>query len=328
VTGSGVSALSLVCPRCRGPLAVSSHGAGCEACGARYTSDGRILRLTLGREGAPGYDPHFFDTLERVEGRHFWFVSRREVILDALRRAVPDLPDRALFDIGCGSGGLVEFLEAEGVTVRGACDAYLESLEIVRRRVRAPLVLVDEGRLPPLGPGQTALGLFDVLEHLDDDRGLLRFLHSTLAPGGVLVLTVPAHPFLFDDRDELAHHRRRYRRSELRDKLVEAGFEIRLLSHFMAALVLPLLVSRAFTGLLPRSWRRRRERQILEFRVVPVLNGLLKSLLAVERLVLRVGGLPFGSSLIAVATRPVHLSGREGPPMIGPAEDEERRAAE
>ena len=140
-----------------------------------------ILRLTLGREGAPGYDPHFFNTLERVEGRHFWFVARREVILDALRRAVPDLEHRGLFDIGCGSGGLLQYLAARGVTVAGACDAYLESLEIVRRRIAAPLVLVDEGRLPPLGPGQELLGLFDVLEHLDDDRGVLRFLRSALA---------------------------------------------------------------------------------------------------------------------------------------------------
>jgi SAM-dependent methyltransferase len=161
--------------------------------------------------------------------------------------------------------------------------------------------------------------LFDVLEHLDDDRGMLRFLHEILVPGGALVLTVPAHPFLFDDRDELAHHRRRYRRGELRRKLGEAGFEIRVLTHFMAALVPPLLLGRVITGLLPRSIRRRRERQALEFRVVPGVNGLLRAVLGLERAFLRVAPLPFGSSLIAIATRPGRLSGRDEPPMI--AED-------
>jgi SAM-dependent methyltransferase len=263
-----------------------------------------ILRLALGREGAPGYDPHFFDTLDRVEGRHFWFVARREVILDALRRAVPDLDRRGLFDIGCGSGGLLKYLGTRGVRVAGACDAYLESLEIVRRRMAVPLVLVDEGRLPPLGPGHEILALFDVLEHLDDDRGMLRFLHSVLAPGGVVVLTVPAHPFLFDDRDELAHHRRRYRRDELRRKLEEAGFSVSVLSHFMAPLVPALLALRAVSRLVPSSHRRSRERQALEFRVVPVLNALVRAVLAVERRVLRLGSLPFGSSIIAVAVRP------------------------
>ena len=295
----------LVCPRCRARLAVTEAGSTCGGCHRRYASETGILHLTVGREGAPGYDPHFFDTLERVEDRHFWFVSRRATILDALRREVPDLDRRGLFDIGCGSGGLLAYLARSGVKVTGACDAYLESLEIVRRRMTAmPLVLVDEGRWPPLGPGQGLLALFDVLEHLDDDRGMLRFLHSVLAPGGTLVLTVPAHPFLFDDRDALAQHRRRYRRPDLREKLEEAGFEVGVLTHFMAALVPPLLAGRGLTHLLPPSLRQRRGRHALEFRVVPVLNGLLGAVLSLERAVLRVASIPFGSSILAIARRP------------------------
>jgi SAM-dependent methyltransferase len=256
-----------------------------------------------------------------VERRHFWFVARREIVLDTLRRAVPDLDRRRLFDIGCGSGGLLEYLSGQGVAVAGACDAYAESLDLVRRRVAAPLVLVDEGRLPPLGPGHGLLTLFDVLEHLDDDRGMLRFLHSALAPGGFLVLTVPAHPFLFDERDELACHRRRYRRPELRDKLEETGFVVRRLTHFGASLVPPLVMLHALTRLVPESRRRGRERQELEFRVVPVLNELLRAALALERRLLRVSSLPFGSSIIAVATR------RENAP-VADVNDQGRDAGE
>jgi SAM-dependent methyltransferase len=295
--------LPLVCPRCRGSLASGANGAACAGCGTVYPVGRGVLHLTLGREGAPGYDPHYFKTLERVEGRHFWFIARREIVLDALRRAVPDLDRRRLFDIGCGSGGLLQFLGARGVTVVGACDAYSESLEIVRRRLAAPLVLVDEGRLPPLGPGHELLALFDVLEHVDDDRGMLSFLHSALAPAGVVVLTVPAHPILFDERDELACHRRRYRRGELREKLEAAGFEVRLLTHFMAPLVPVLLAMRVLNHLRPPSRRRSRERQDLEFRVVPIVNDVLRSLLALERRLLRLGSLPFGTSIVAVAAR-------------------------
>jgi SAM-dependent methyltransferase len=296
--------LALVCPRCREALAGGDDGAVCTGCGATYPADQGILRLTLGREGAPGYDPHYFNTLARIEARHFWFVARREIVLDALRRVVPDLAQRRVFDIGCGSGGLLEYLGARGVAVAGACDAYAESLDLVRRRVAAPLVLVDEGRLPPLGPGHDLLALFDVLEHVDDDRGMLHFLHSALAPGGVVVLTVPAHPVLFDERDELACHRRRYRRDEVRTKLEEAGFEVRMVTHFMAPLMPFLLGMRVLTRLVPESWRRSRERQELEFRVVPVVNDVLRAALAVERRLLRVASLPFGSSIIAVAARP------------------------
>src|SRR4029078_9351796 len=117
------------------------------------------------------------------------------------------------------------------IPLAGACDAYLESLRLVRRLVEAPLARVDAGRLPPLAAGQSLIGLFDVLEHIDDDEGTLLFLASVLEPGGYLALTVPANPFLFDEMDELAHHRRRYRRGDLGKKLEAAGFETVLLTH-------------------------------------------------------------------------------------------------
>jgi SAM-dependent methyltransferase len=262
----------------------------------------QVLDLRAGRQGEAGYDPHYFPTLAAVERDHFWFVTRREVVRDVLRDAVPDLARRALFDVGCGSGGLLEFLGASGVPLAGACDAYPESLALVRRRVAVPLLLVDEGRLPPFAPGYTLLSLFDVLEHIDDDLGTLRHLFEVLEPGGVLVLTVPAHPFLFDEMDTIAHHRRRYRRAELGDRLRTAGFRVLRLSHFMAPLV-PLVALRWLVGALPGR-RSARERRRVELAVWPVTNGVARAVLRLERPLVRAGLLPFGSSLIAVAARP------------------------
>jgi SAM-dependent methyltransferase len=298
----GLGGLALVCPSCRGPLRAGPAGAVCAGCGASFPVQDGILDLRAGRVGAPGYDPHYFPTLAAVERDHYWFRTRREVVRDVLGGAVPDLAARALFDIGCGSGGLLSFLGECGVPLAGACDVYPESLALVRRRVAAPLLLVDEGRFPPLGHGFTLLSLFDVLEHIDDDRGTLGRLYEILAPGGVLVLTVPAHPFLFDEMDEIAHHRRRYTRRELGDKLRGAGFEVLRLAHFMAPLV-PLVALRWLGRLSP--WRvSSHERRNAELSVVPVLNGLMRGLLRLERPLVRAGVLPFGSSLIAVAERP------------------------
>jgi SAM-dependent methyltransferase len=293
--------LSLVCPRCRGPLEAGPAAWLCPACGVSYPEKDGILHLVEGSAGPPGYDPHYFDTLPFVEQQHFWYVHRREVILEALRRRVPDLTSRALFDVGCGSGGLLAFLAKEGVPVAGACDAYLQGLAVARMRVAVPLVLVDEGRRPPLGPGQTLIGLFDVLEHLDDDAGVLRWLWSVLEPGGVLVLTVPAHPILFDEMDEIAQHRRRYRLVDLRDKLTAAGFDIGEVRHFMGLLVPLLLVLRPLGRLLPARSTTRRD---VELRVVPGVNLVMRLLLRLEAWTARVLPLPFGSSLIAVASRP------------------------
>jgi len=297
----GFCALRLVCPRCRERLAVASDAAACAACATGFPVVDGVLDLRAGRRGPAGYDPHHFRTLAAIEGEHFWFTTRREVVLAGLRDTVPDLAARALFDVGCGSGGLLQFLGASGVALAGACDAYPESLALVRTKVAVPLLLVDEGRLPPLAPGYTLLSLFDVLEHIDDDVGTLRFLHEVLAPGGVLVLTVPAHPFLFDEMDRIAHHRRRYRRAELGDKLLRAGFEIRRLSHFMAPLV-PLVALRWLLGALPGRGGAVERRQV-ELAVTPLVNGLARAVLRLERPLLRAGRVPFGSSLIAVAAR-------------------------
>jgi SAM-dependent methyltransferase len=293
----------LVCPRCRGALREEPSSLRCPSCPADYPWRDGIVDLRAGKKGVPGYDPHYFRTLADAEKRHFWFRARARLIRASLDWHVSDLDKRALFDIGCGSGGLLASLGASGVPLAGACDAYPESLELVRRRLAAPLVLVDDGPLPPLGPGHSLLGLFDVLEHMDDDQGVLEFLASVLEPGGVLVLTVPAHPFLFDEMDAIAHHRRRYRLSELRGKLSTAGFEIRMITHFMSALVPPLLLVRAL-GRLVSPVVGAHERRDVEFRTVPVFNGAMRAILALERLVLRAVPLPFGSSILALAARP------------------------
>lgn len=294
----------LLCPLCRGAIVSGTDGARCTACAAAFPERDGVLHLLGGSSGAAGYDPHFFETLEKVEDRHFWFLGRREVILSALRRAVPDLARRRLFDVGCGTGGLLLHFQRSGVVLAGACDVYPESLRVVRRRLQLPLVLVDLGRQPPLGPGHDLLGLFDVLEHVDDDVAMLRSLRGALDPGGVLVLTVPAHPSLFDEMDEIAFHRRRYTRRTLASALREAGFEVRLLSHFMAPLVPALFALRSVgRRLAPRGVHADRRRQA-EFRVVPGLNGALRAVLAVERLALGRLQLPFGSSIVAVASRP------------------------
>jgi len=259
------------------------------------------VRFATGGTSAPGFNPRSFELLSRVEDEQFWFVSRRAVILDGLRRCVPDLTERPLYDVGCGPGGLLAYLAAQGVPIAGACDAYVEGLVLAQRRLSVPFAHVDKDRPPPLAPGQKMLGMFDVLEHLDDDEGTLRWAAGVLEPGGILVATVPAHPFLFDEADVLAFHRRRYRRRELDERLRRAGFEVRLLTHFMAPLVPMLMLSRSVGRLLRgRSFATHRQS---ELGVVPVLNSVLRGVLALERRALRLVRPPFGTSLLAVAAR-------------------------
>ena len=300
---------AVVCPACQGALVAergkaAPTGSRCSRCQAFYAWTDGILQLCRGEVGAKGYDPHYFSTLPQVEETHFWFVHRREVILEALHAGVPDWRTRPLFDVGCGSGGLLAFLARAGIPLAGGCDAYPEALRLCRQRLDVPLVLLDEGSLPPLAPGHVLVGMFDVLEHLDDDVAVLRSLYSALTPGGVLVLTVPAHPWLYDEMDALAHHRRRYRRRELRQKLAAAGFEPLAVRHFMALLVPLLVAARALGRWLPGRSFDAASRRDAELGIVPLLNPLLLALLRLEGLLSRLFPLPFGSSLVAVARRP------------------------
>jgi 2-polyprenyl-3-methyl-5-hydroxy-6-metoxy-1,4-benzoquinol methylase len=303
VTALPVPAAVVACPRCAGSLLVGGEALVCASCGIRLEPREGIWTLGTGSVEA-GYDPHYFDGISEVEERHFWFVVRRATILDALRRHVPDLAQQRLFDIGCGTGGLVAYLAANGIAVEGACDSYVQGLRLARRRLaRAPLFLVAEDRLPPLAPGRDLVTLFDVLEHVDDDLGLLRHLADALRPGGTLALTVPAHPFLYDEADRLAKHRRRYRRAELRQKLEAAGLRVVRLTHFMASLVPAMTAARALGRVAARWAGPADARREAELRVVPGLNGLLRGILEIERAWLRRGSFPFGTSLLAIARR-------------------------
>jgi SAM-dependent methyltransferase len=207
---------------------------------------------------------------------------------------------------------LIAWLQNHGVAISGACDSYPQALQLVRRKLAVPLALVDEGRHAPLAPVHSLIGLFDVLEHLDDDEGALGNLFQALAPDGVLVLTVPAHPFLFDEADEIAGHRRRYRRGELREKLARAGFRVARLTHFMAPLAGMLAPMRFLLRLTARRLSPLARRD-LELKPVPIVNDILLAVMRLERLILRWVALPFGTSLIALAVRP-QVSG--APPTI------------
>ena len=179
---------------------------------------------------------------------------------------------------------------------------YPESLALVRQRVTLPLVLVDEGRFPPLAPGYSLLSLFDVLEHIDDDEGTLVHLREVLEPGGILVLTVPAHPFLFDEMDEIAHHRRRYTPRGARGQAPRGRLRVLHLHSWPRSCRWCRCAGRLRALGGRKSAMKRRK---AELSVTPGLNGLMRALLRLERPLGARGRLPFGTSLVAVAARPL-----------------------
>jgi SAM-dependent methyltransferase len=258
---------------------------------------------------SPGYAPFFFERLLEVEDRHFWFRARNRVIRALVSRVLHDAPaPPRVLEIGCGNGNVLRTLTALDRPTRvTGMDLLLEGLRLARRRVPCPL-LVGDIRRPPFSRPFDLIGCFDVLEHLPNDEATLRSLHAALVPGGALVVSVPAHPWLWSDFDIASHHERRYEEVHLRSKLSRAGFEVEFSSPYMSLLLPPAWATRRLRPSLSSRGEpdlgdvyRRASR---ELRVVPILNGLFELLLAPEAFWLgHFRRLPFGTSLVALGRR-------------------------
>lgn len=243
-------------------------------------------------------DKSLYDQFYELEASHWWFVARREIILSLIKRLLPK-GAKDILDVGCGTGIMLERLKAFG-KVRGM-DFSEDAVKYSNMRLEKK-VEIRQGRLDgelPYEKGSTDLvTLLDVIEHIDDDRGALENVRKLLRPGGTLVCTVPAFQFLWSGHDVLNHHKRRYTWKELYDKITAAGFKIEKISYFNTLLSPPVFIARCL-----RSSEKRYEPKS-DFKTYPGwLNGLLKNIFLLERLLINYIDFPFGISLICIAKR-------------------------
>lgn len=254
-----------------------------------------------------GYDPVFFDQLARVEDEHFWFRARNRMIFELTCRLASSLrPGSLVVEVGCGTGNVLRVLEkACPNSVVVGMELWLEGLRHARSRSRAALLQADV-RDWPFRNQVDLVGMFDVLEHIPQDRETLASLWKCMAPGGALLLTVPAHPALWSYFDEAAQHCRRYSEQDLRGKLTEAGFRVEFLSQFMACLFPLVWTFRKMRGAGGRADAETARAQTSdEFRIIPIANPILTSLLNLEaRWLARGHRLPIGTTLVAIARKP------------------------
>jgi SAM-dependent methyltransferase len=226
-----------------------------------------------------GEDAAFLSTMESAGRYNGWLVGR-------------GLPyaGRRLLDVGAGTGVFTEtFAERCDEVVAVEPDGALQA-ELERRLGRMPNVRVVHGDLGALPQGQRfdTVACFNVLEHIDDDVGVLRSFRERLEPGGALLLLVPAHPSLYGPMDRTVGHRRRYTRQSLGRALANAGYDVDVLR-----LVNPV---GALGWLVAGRIARRRE---IPTGPLSVYDHLVPLLRALDRL-----RLPFGLSVWAVARAP------------------------
>jgi len=228
--------------------------------------------------------------------RHWWYRGRRAILRAELDR-LPAPPGGRVLDAGCGSGRTLDELSAYGAPA--GIDASPDAVERAGARGYED---VRTGTLEALPWEDGRFGLvtcLDVIEHVDDDRAVLRELLRVSASGGRLVVTVPAYPALWSSHDLVNRHRRRYTRRTLAAALSDAGWELERMTGFNALLLAPAAALR----IGERAVGRGRDRAHSDLELTPSrLDGLLvRPMLAEAAWLARGRTLPVGLSLLAVA---------------------------
>lgn len=238
-------------------------------------------------------DATAYRSLRDLQDRHWWFVGRRAIVENLIRRFAI-LPDRAkILEAGCGYGGnlamLGKFGEIDAFEYDKAARDYAAAL--AKRSVAY-------GHLPDhVGFDDTGfdlIAMLDVLEHIDDDAASLRALRARLAVGGSIILTVPALPGLWSTHDEIHHHKRRYTRAQLIAVLQNAGLTPVSVGYFNTLLFPLALIQRLALRLRARGHSAD---------AIPrrPLNWLFSQIFAFERRFVGRIPMPIGLSLYAVA---------------------------
>jgi SAM-dependent methyltransferase len=237
-----------------------------------------------------------YHRLDQLEGQHWWFCARRKILTSVLKQFAPKHDGLRVLEAGCGTGGNLHML-----STFGQLDAF-ELDDEARAIAKAKLPMdIKSGMLPdqiPYGEGKfDVVVAFDVIEHVEKDIESLASLGRQLAPGGRLVMTVPAMPWLWSKHDETHHHFRRYTSNHLNETLLKAGLKPVRISYFNT-LLFPLivglrLVRKAF-GITETADDAMPSKSV---------NNILKSIFGFESNWVGKVSMPFGISLLAVAER-------------------------
>lgn len=178
-----------------------------------------------------------------VEDHSFWFSHRNNCITTMINAFAPDAT-RPLFDIGGGNGFVARGIQQAGKSVvlvepgrNGATNAKSRGLNHV--------ICSTLGGAGFKASSLPAVGLFDVIEHIEQDLEFLKQVHNFMQPGGILFATVPSYQLLWSLEDEAAGHFRRYSNQEICETLRAAGFSILFASSIFRFLPIPIFLLRA-----------------------------------------------------------------------------------
>lgn len=256
------------------------------------------------------YPSSLYQTISAVEDTHFWFTSRNRMIVSFIRATIRGPYDAMTFlEIGCGTGIVMATLERLGFIATGL-DINEKALFYAVKRTKGTLI-----RQSIFGFKSKKrfdiVGAFDVLEHIQDDRGFLKACHSLLRPKGYILLTVPSGMSLWSPVDTLSGHVRRYEYEELLQKLTDAGFTVNSLGYWNSLLLPIYSIWHKQAGLRldevatsTQAGRKNKDVVSSHLQKMPfIINILLIWIFQLELILSRFIRFPFGATLVVCAQK-------------------------
>jgi SAM-dependent methyltransferase len=245
------------------------------------------------------YPAEAFARLVELEANSFWFRSRNRIIVRTFRKFLQQPARPRVLEIGCGTGFVLSALQAQRRFDLVGAEQHVAGLVWARRRLPDVEFVQLDARQLPYRSAFDAVGAFDVIEHIPEDEEVMASVHRALRPGGLFIVTVPQHAWMWSAADEQAHHQRRYSRADLRAKLERQGFKVRYCTSFVFAL-------------LPLMYLSRRRKpaaagdsvDCTELSLPPALDRVMELGMRLDELLIAAGAsLPAGGSLLMVAQR-------------------------
>lgn len=231
--------------------------------------------------------------LYQVENSHWWHQHKRA----AVKQLISQMKPGKALDIGCGTGKIMEELNQIGWQFEGADKSKLAKKEGEKRGLK---ITITDATVKLLFPDKIfgfVLAL-DFLEHVKDDQKVVREIKRVLKPDGIMLVSVPAYPKLFSYWDKMLGHHRRYSKSDLIQLIKANNLKIKFISYYFSWLLLPAVMIRIIKKILGI-------RTVSDFQTNTnnkFIIYLIKFLSRVELGLLKFTKLPFGLSLLCVAT--------------------------
>ncbi|MCS6955191.1 MAG: class I SAM-dependent methyltransferase [Candidatus Calescibacterium sp.] len=241
--------------------------------------------------GHPDYNANSLDKLYTHEEKHFWFITRKEFILKNLRKYIKY--DDKIIEIGSGTGNISYYLMKNGYTNISNGDIHRKGLKYSQKYGIKECYQFDILETPFENEFDAVLA-FDVIEHIENDTKVLQNIYKMLKPKGKVVITVPAHMWLWSKIDEISKHKRRYSKKQLKQKLVNSGFRILTINYFFISIT-PLL--------LFRKMIYKKNVKEIEMNISNFINYSLLIMCRMENIIHKFLPNLFGGSIIAVGEK-------------------------